>query len=520
MKTPQFLMIPFTCELHVFLATWIGASFTDVYYWCKFGDPIFAIHLGIIGFILTYLLIFTLSFFRGRIKHVLKAALTILCVFNIIIDTLCYNIYHSSFVMDIVAICMGSNLDESKSFIGMYLNSSIVGFVLIAISIMTLVCLITKKTRRPEFIHKILFTVLILFVAKLCFLPSKHYGGGVFIDKFRLLCSYKSSEDLTQYRTTPRVSINGEQPEKIILILGESMSKTHCSFYGYSRNTMPKIDSMIKNSEIIPYHNVTAAWHTTVDAIERIMTSYSSNVSDKKWYECTYLQDIMKSANYKTYWISNQSSAGLADNIVCKIASLSDSVIWVGQSLSGAFKKDYDELLIPIFFNITKKREKQFVIVHMMGQHEDFEERYPKNHAKFPPTDINDWRTHWISHYDNAISYSDSILHTMFKGLENENAVAIFFPDHGLDVFKTDKNYAGHARPSVKGSIEECLSIPLFFYFSPKYRTSHEYITEIVTKNSRKPYNTENTIYTICDFAQIKVITPMERGESILDSSN
>lgn len=516
MKRIQCFFRPFGELLPLFLVTWLFASAADLYYWIKYGDVLLGCHLAILGFIISYFAVFLVGLLRNKYRTIGASILVLLGVANLIADSLCYTIYHSNFVMDVVAICMGSNIDEATSFIGMYLNRSVVLFIcFVLISSILVYWFRTVIARERKWLVGILSCVLCIFIGKNIVSPSKHWGG-VFLNKIYLVLSYKTPEDLDEYRTKPSLSIIGDQPEKVVLIIGESLTKSHCSTYGYELETMPKLDSLIELSQVISFSNVVAAHHTTVEAMEKIMTTFDGTDTSVEWFRCLYLMDLMQAAGYSTCWISNQSSSGLADNVVSKLAALSEKVVWVGESLSGAFKHDYDELVLPEVQSAIISGQKQFIVVHLMGQHEDFKDRYPSNWQHFEPQDINDWRTHWISQYDNAVLYNDYIVSSIMKMFEPYVSAVLYFPDHGLDIFVSDDSYAGHARPSNPVSMMECTSIPFYFYSSPEYKKQFSDDQKALESNVDMSYNTENIIYTLKDIANVHVDVLAEPGKSLL----
>lgn len=106
----------------------------------------------------------------------------------------------------------------------------------------------------------------------------------------------------------------------------------------------------------------------------------------------------------------------------------------------------------------------------------------------------------------------------MFNVLNNFDCVAIYLSDHGLDVFDTRNDVAGHANMEDIKSIEICKQIPFVIYMTDKYRQRHSILYNIIKKNQNYAYCTSNLIYTIMDFASCN-FSENKIGESLLNEN-
>ena len=83
------------------------------------------------------------------------------------------------------------------------------------------------------------------------------------------------------------------------------------------------------------------------------------------------------------------------------------------------------------------------VIFHLLGQHMNYYSRYPKKQTHFTADDYQEYRPKMPAHrkkqlvwYDNATLYNDSIVDQIIRRFEQQDAIVIYMPDHGEEVFE------------------------------------------------------------------------------------
>ena len=116
--------------------------------------------------------------------------------------------------------------------------------------------------------------------------------------------------------------------------------------------------------------------------------------------------EVAKAAGYRTYWISNQVKYGAYDTPIAAIASSADQEIWINGNSGYTTWTNYNDgelanKLRQIKFDSQKNN---LVIIHLMGSHTDYQERYPKKQEKFS---VKDKKTRRINSYDNTVFYTD-----------------------------------------------------------------------------------------------------------------
>lgn len=99
----------------------------------------------------------------------------------------------------------------------------------------------------------------------------------------------------------------------------------------------------------------------------------SSFYNDKKFNESVSIVDIAKKAGYKTYWFSNQGHCWVADTPITLVAETADVAKWTNQNIQ---TDPYDESLLG-FLDLVNPNENNFIILHLMGSHIEYRNRYP-----------------------------------------------------------------------------------------------------------------------------------------------
>lgn len=509
-----FLQKPFRENLAFFLKMWLLISAADVYFWSIHESLLFGAYMCAHGFVYAYFVVLICGILGCRAKKVYQILFIVLGLINLITDSFTHYITHTRFFKDTVAIVRGTNLNEGTEFMSQYLKPDIIAIILFFIILLPFIdWLVSKKhiEKRARWIP-LLFSLSLLFsVTYIGFRHSQNWRS-MFLHKVLLFASYNPPKDLTPYRSSPAIHSEGDCPQIIALIMGESLSRNHCSLYDYDKPTTPQLSQMAADSLIYAYDNVSSASYNTVGAFPLIMSTHTKSDGDiDHWYESIFLEDITSSLDYRSVWISNQSSSGLYENSIARIAELSDSLIWVGTKGLGILKADYDEVVIsPVQGLIDLCTDKKiFMVIHLLGQHEDFSRRYPNEFNKFISQDYMHLPANQrqiMAEYDNAVLYGDWVVSELMRSFSDKEAIVFFFPDHALDIFDSDPNYAGHARPSNPQSVQAGLQIPFMVYTTESYRKHFSDKNARLIKAVNKPYNTEDIIYTIMDVANASFI--------------
>lgn len=509
-KIIEILCLPFKKNFYFFFSLVILASIADVVAWVIYNEPVFAVYLGLHGYLMCYVVAILYHFINNNLwRKIYVVIFLILGAISCLVDIVCHNILHIGFNKDLVSIIMGTNPAESLEFVNTFFTVEVFG--LFAAVILMMIFIYYFRNVIDYWGQKITYLWLFLFIlgtVAICAKQSKNWEG-IYLYKIKTLLSYSAPRDLKQYLQNPSIEKVNEGPKNIVMVIGESFSKRHCSLYDYEKNTNPELAKLRNDSLLFVYENVASAELGTIVSFQCIMSTYKPEFKqDVNWYECVTLPEIINKTDYKSIWISNQSRNGVYDNVVSKYAELCDTSIWTGQKFAGIVKTDLDELVIEkLNDNDLYDEEKKCFVVHLMGSHYTFKSRYPDNYNVFKFDDYQNFKEHQrstLAEYDNSILYNDYVVSEICKSFENYEAIVIYFPDHGLDVYNSDENYVGHPRTIDSLSVAAGREIPFMIYASPEYQKNFPEKMHQIKTTLSKSFRTDDVLYTIMDIMGVK----------------
>lgn len=478
------------------------------------------------GFLFCYLLVLPCLFLPFFVRRIYKALLLIIGVLYFVINFGILYLYRTTFnhgreFRDMLAAILATNPSEAVEYLTTYITTEIIVYVLFAIALLLIVFYaLNRVSLKIKVVPRALLFIFLLFslTVSVC-----KYKQVLELNTLWLL-SY-NVPNLNEYKQNPVVSVCRKLPDNIVIILGESFSKSHSSLYGYDKNTNPKLTAMAADSVLKIYSNVSSYARNTIPCVKSIMTSYTDECADSiNWYECLTLIEIMHNAGYTTHWISNQSKHGIYDNEVGRYAELCDVELFVEDKFAGLSHKNYDDELLSLFDTLLcDNTDKRFFVVQMMGSHSAFKERYPSTFSKFAADDYT--ATHpqlsldnrqLLAEYDNSILYNDSVVYEITQRFSDKEAIVFYFSDHGFDVFQSSNDYIGHAVAGNEESEFYGRQIPFMVYTTEKFKEKYPHIEEHMWQAVDTPYRTDSIMYTIIDVAGVEAVNGLSYKEKSL----
>ncbi len=302
--------------------------------------------------------------------------------------------------------------------------------------------------------------------------------------------------------------------QTVVLILGESLNRNHMHLYGAKNQTTPRLS---QRDDIFVFDNVVSSYSNTISSV---LTSLSESALDNSISinEGKDIIDVFASAGYTNYWISNQSPIGIWENLVTVFARKADHPIFVNISSSNSMEstltKSYDELLFrPLEKVLQSDDSLQFIVIHTMGNHSSYKNRYPSEFNKFSG---NDSKSQTKAEYHNSILYHDFVLDSILNIIDHnsKNALVIYTADHGENIYDEGGNL-GHdyAGKLPKSNVE----IPFFIWFSDTYKKTNSHDLLMIQQRRNAPYVTDHLFHTLIDLA--KISTPLFMKENSIVNS-
>lgn len=391
---------------------------------------------------------------------------------------------------DIILTLFQTNLAEASSYIA---DRGIFPWLNLLLFIAGIATLIIIALKNISFIPQkrkwilLYFLCMIFSIAHVTPRLSNFYVYEIIHSSFLTLQSFKEytadkESRLRHLQSLSNLHIANQAGGIYAVVIGESETRDHMHAYGYKRENTPWLTSMKNDPGLLLFTHAYSNHTHTVPALTYALT-------EKNQYNQIPLQnaysilETAKAAGYSTYWISNQQKYGAWDTPISAIASTADHEIWLNHNVGKQTKTSvYDEKLVEAIPDFSDKKD-VLVIIHLMGNHGSYSDRYPNTFAKFDGTEKT------IDAYDNSILYTDFVLQKIYEKLSTLNnfKALIYLSDHGEDV---EHNYS-HESTKFTWVMSR---IPFFIYCSPRFQITQPEIYQALSTH-RNDYWTNDLLY-------------------------
>ena len=242
----------------------------------------------------------------------------------------------------------------------------------------------------------------------------------------------------------------------IVLIIGESYSKAHCQLYGYPQKDTPRQRRLERGGWLTKFNDVVSCWNLTSFVFKNVLSMHV--VREKgEWCDYPLFPELFRKAGYQVTFLTNQFllAAGQAVYDFSGGFFLNDPVLSKAQfDLRNTSLHRFDEGLLSDYDNFLNEgkinlKGNNLIIFHLIGQHVSYNTRYPKDRAKWHADDYKElrpdiagdhYRRRMIAAYDNACLYNDSIVTQIVKRFEDKDAIVVYMPDHGEEIFEPGRD--------------------------------------------------------------------------------
>lgn len=296
----------------------------------------------------------------------------------------------------------------------------------------------------------------------------------------------------------------------LIVVIGESYNKYHSSLYGYSLNTTPNMVREKGDSCLYVLKNVVTPWNMTSNAIKNIF-SLNSIANNESWADCPFFPTIFKSAGYSVYFWDNQNSGINSDVFDFSLNGIihNPNVAKVSYDYENVQRYQYDGDFINSFKKIYHVGCHDLIILHLMGQHMGARYRYPQNYGRFSVSNyqnrkLTDEQKQLVAEYDNATLYNDSIIGELFEMFEKQDAVVVYFSDHGEEVFDyRDVIGRTHEENKSKQNLKYQYEVPFIIWCSKSYAKKNQDIINQIQKATESSFMTDLTSHMLLGLGKI-----------------
>lgn len=287
-----------------------------------------------------------------------------------------------------------------------------------------------------------------------------------------------------------------EKPD-VVLIIGESCSKYHCSLYGYGLETFPLLQQKADSGRLILFSDAVAVADATYGNM-RVL--FALGDGDDEFAKRPLFPACFKAAGYKTALYDNQYFLGQG------VTFLTDkhlsALLWDRRNLD-SYK--FDGEMIQSFEPFDASG---LYIFHLWGQHYDYKNRYPEEKQVFfaKHYDSNRYSEEKridIAHYDNACCYNDAVVSCIIEMFSHKNAIIVYVSDHGEEVYETG-DFNGHGTSTTTKDWHYQLCVPLMVYVTEKYEAQHKDICDRIRSSAHRRVATKDIAHVLIDVAGIE----------------
>ena len=481
-----------------------------------------------------YVVCVILTLIPKKIRIWVKALLYVLFYGVALVDMFCYERFESTLTPTMLMLAMETTGQEAKEFLSGYLSyetvKSGVGWILLLMTmhiLWTILRRLLAKMRQRLILPKINPIIFSGFKAVMgCVVAWLLYGSisqtwnnKVAIHKlFSCETIGEVEHELTKkdqaklyvpvYRLAFGIYANGladtqiEQLKaasdkiqvdscsfrvpNIVLVIGESYNKHHSQLYGYDKPTTPRQMALQDEGSLVAFTDVVSSWNLTSFVFKHMMSLYAVGDSGE-WCDKPLFPEVFRKAGYHVTFVTNQFepkakeavydfSGGFFLNDPELSQRQFDSRSTRTHRFDDGVLKEYDVLKDSTISH-------NLVILHLMGSHVDYRARYPQKRQTvfasqmYDRPELNDKQKQILAHYDNSLRYNDSIVACITQRFVNQDAVVIYVPDHGEEIFDGSPYMYGrmHGANIDYRLARNEMEIPFWIWGSPEYRENHPY---------------------------------------------
>ena len=520
-------------------------------------------------FIDIYAVCVLLTLIPKRIRVVVKSLLYVFFYGLALVDMFCYVRFESTLTPTMLMLAAETTGQETSEFLTGYLNWDViksgVGWILLLLAshiLWTIIRIVSSRLSKRLILPKVNSSLIFIphlvlgLLTAWCIYSSvsktwenkvamkrlfsydtigqveheltKKEQANLYIPVYRLAfgiyANRLASHQIQQLKASDKIQIDScsfRVPD-IVLIIGESYNKHHSQLYGYEKPTTPRQVALEQEGSLVKFSDVVASWNLTSFVFKHMMSLYAVGDSGE-WCDYPLFPEVFRKAGYHVTFITNQFQPKAKEAVFdfsggffLNTPELSDKLFDTRNTDTHRFDdgvlKDYDSLS-------KNSQEHNLTILHLMGSHVDYRARYPqKTNTVFTPQmynrpELTDKQKQILAHYDNSLRYNDSIVAAVTQRFLNRDAVVIYVPDHGEEIFDGKPYMYGrmHGANIDYRLARNEMEIPFWIWGSPAYRENHPYGWLAIQNASSRPLMTDALPHLLLFLGGIS--TPLYRPE-------
>ena len=438
-----------------------------------------------------YIVCVLLTLIPRKIRIFVRSLLYVILYGVAIADMYCYERFESTLTPTMLMLVGETTPQEAGEFLTGYLSwdivSSLVGWVLLLILVHVLWTFMrwwlrkqTQKMVLPQInpmVVTCLKAILSLVVACLLFVCifltkdnkvamhrmfsydtigqverelTRKDQANFYVPVYRLAFSafanHLASHQLVQLKAASgKIQIDScsYRVPNIVLVIGESYNKHHSQLYGYEKPTTPFQKALAEEGSLVPFTDVVAPWNLTSFVFKHVLSLHAVGDSGE-WCDAPLFPEVFRKAGYHVTFITNQFQSQAKEAVYDFSGGffLNDPEMSQRQfDTRNTSLYRFDDGVLTAYDRLKTKDVHNLVILHLMGSHVEYRARYPQPARRFfTPQNANrpeltKKQRYILSDYDNSVRFNDSIVCAVTQRFIDKDALVIYMPDHGEEIF-------------------------------------------------------------------------------------
>ncbi|MET3133939.1 glucan phosphoethanolaminetransferase (alkaline phosphatase superfamily) [Oxalobacteraceae bacterium GrIS 1.11] len=297
------------------------------------------------------------------------------------------------------------------------------------------------------------------------------------------------------------------RPEVVIMVIGESSRYDRWSLNGYERATNPLLQ---QEANLVTLPDIITSVSATRLSVPVIISRKPATQSLKDGFSEKSFLTAYKEAGFKTYWLSNQISFGQFDTPVSVFAKEADVIQFLNL---GGFtnNSNFDQILLdPLKNALADPAPKKLIVLHSLGSHWNYSQRYPKSFDKWQPslfgvdkpvyTDTK-IKPQLNNSYDSSILYTDWFLAQVIDTLKGSGQLTsmMYVADHGQTLYDGSCKLAFHGH-----NTQFEFHVPSLVWYSDQFQQRYPEKVAQLLRHRKARLATENMFHTLLDMGDIR----------------
>lgn len=238
-----------------------------------------------------------------------------------------------------------------------------------------------------------------------------------------------------------------KQGELYVLVMGESLNRDLMGCYNGFLDNTPFLTKLCEDPHTIKFANSYSAFVNTLPAITHAF-SQGNFVTGLSFPYGENLFSVLKKANVKTAWISNQVRQSRFDTPIAAIADKTDFQYFSINLSEGSSKQQRpDEYILPqikAYLDRESTSDNHLLVIHLMGSHSPYDNRYPDSINEYSfddPAIIGSSSSSMtvkreLNEYLTSIYYNDTVLEQIYNLVSSRDDFRgfVYLSDHAEEV--------------------------------------------------------------------------------------